>query len=81
MRANQEPGLIEGLGLGRAEVERASWAVEPGGPRFEGAAAISRVLRKLGGLWRVAGALYLVPPIGWVEDRYYSRVARRRAWW
>ena len=45
-----------------------------------GAAAANRVLRELGGLWRVLGSLYLVPPIGWLEDRYYSRVARRRAW-
>jgi predicted DCC family thiol-disulfide oxidoreductase YuxK len=55
-------------------------ADEPGGPTFTGAAAANRVLRELGGLWRVLGLLYLVPPIGWVEDRYYSRVARRRAW-
>jgi predicted DCC family thiol-disulfide oxidoreductase YuxK len=45
------------------------------------AAAVNRVLRELGRVWRVLGALYLVPPIGWLEDRYYARVARRRAWW
>jgi predicted DCC family thiol-disulfide oxidoreductase YuxK len=80
-RPNQEPGLIELLGLTRAEVDRASWAVESGGRRFEGAAGISRVLRELGGGWRLLGSLYLVPPIGWLEDRYYGRVARRRRWW
>jgi predicted DCC family thiol-disulfide oxidoreductase YuxK len=79
-RPNQEPGLIESLGLTRAEVDRASWAVENGG-RFEGAAGINRVLRELGGGWRLLGSLYLVPPLGWVEDRYYKRVARRRRWW
>jgi predicted DCC family thiol-disulfide oxidoreductase YuxK len=68
------------LGLTREEVDRASWAVDEGG-RFEGAAAISRVLRELGGGWRVLGSLYLVPLIGWFEDRYYGRVARRRSWW
>ena len=52
-----------------------------GGRAFLGAAAVNRVLRELGGFWAVAGALYLVPPVGWMEDRYYSRVARRRAWW
>ena len=46
-----------------------------------GAAAANRVLRDLGGAWRLLGLLYLVPPIGWLEDRYYARVARRRAWW
>ena len=80
-RPNQEPGLIDSLGLTRAEVGRASWAVEGGGRRFEGAAGISRVLRELGGGWRVLGSLYLVPPIGWLEDRYYKRIARRRRWW
>jgi predicted DCC family thiol-disulfide oxidoreductase YuxK len=81
VRPNQEPGLIEWLGLTREEVERASWAVEPGGARFEGAAGINRVLRELGGGWAVFGWLYRVPPVRWVEDRYYARVARRRAWW
>jgi len=56
-------------------------AGEPGGRRYARAAAANRVLRELGGVWRVLGSLYLVPPIGWVEDRYYARVARRRAWW
>ena len=81
VRANQEAGLIETLGLTREEVGRAAWAVERGGRKFEGAAAINRVLRELAGGWSVLGSLYGVPPLRWVEDRYYSRVARRRAWW
>ena len=81
VRANQEAGLIESLGLTREEVGRAAWAVERGGRKFEGAAAINRVLRELGGGWSVLGSLYGVPPLRWVEDRYYSRVARRRTWW
>ena len=80
VRPNQEPGLIESLGLSSDEVERASWVVEPGGRKFEGAAGISRVLRELGGAWSLLGSLYLVPPFGWAEDRYYGRVARRRRW-
>jgi len=80
VRPNQEVGLIERLGLTRAEVDRASWAVEAGGAKFEGASGINRVLRELGGVWAMVGAMYRVPPIGWVEDRYYSRVARRRDW-
>jgi predicted DCC family thiol-disulfide oxidoreductase YuxK len=80
VKPNQEPGLIESLGLSREEVDRASWVVV-GAARFEGAAAISRVLRELGGVWRVLGSLYLVAPLGWVEDRYYARVARSRRWW
>jgi predicted DCC family thiol-disulfide oxidoreductase YuxK len=39
------------------------------------------VLRELGGFWALAGAVYQLPALGWLEDRYYARVARRRAWW
>ena len=81
VRPNQEEGLIERMGLSREEVDRAAWAVEPGGARFEGAAGINRMLRELGGGWAVVGSLYGIPPVRWVEDRYYGRVARRRAWW
>jgi predicted DCC family thiol-disulfide oxidoreductase YuxK len=56
-------------------------AVEPGGTTFEAAAAVNRVLRELGGVWGVLGAIYRLPPARWVEDRYYARVARRRSWW
>jgi predicted DCC family thiol-disulfide oxidoreductase YuxK len=73
--------LVEALGLTREEVGRAAWAVESNGRKFEGAAAINRVLRELGGGWSVLGSLYVVGPVRWLEDRYYGRVARRRAWW
>ena len=81
VRPSQEAGLIERLGLSREEADRASWAVEAGGRKFEGAAAINRVFTELGAGWRLLGSLYELAPIRWVEDRYYGRVARRRAWW
>ncbi len=56
-------------------------AEERGGRVFTGAAAVNRVLREMGGAWRLIGSLYLFPPLGWLEDRYYARVSRRRAWW
>jgi predicted DCC family thiol-disulfide oxidoreductase YuxK len=80
VRANQEEGLVERLGLTREQVARASWAVEPGGRKLEGAAGINRVLRELGGGWGWFAVLYQLPLVRWVEDRYYARVARRRAW-
>ena len=80
VRANQEAGLIESLGLTRQEVDRAAWAVDQGGRRFEGAAAINRVLRELGGGWRWLSSLYEVPMIARVENLYYKRVARKRSW-
>jgi predicted DCC family thiol-disulfide oxidoreductase YuxK len=69
------------LGLSRDDVERAAWAVEPGGKKFEGAAAINRVLKELGGGWAVLAAPYQLPLIRWAQNAYYRRVARRRAWW
>jgi predicted DCC family thiol-disulfide oxidoreductase YuxK len=56
-------------------------AEDAAGRTFTGAGAVGRVLRELGGVWGVLGAVYLVAPIGWLADRYYARVARRRAWW
>jgi predicted DCC family thiol-disulfide oxidoreductase YuxK len=81
VRPNQDATLISSLGLTRDEVSRAAWAVDEGGRKFEGAAAINRLLRELGGVWSVLGSLYLAPPVRWIEDLYYRRVARRRAWW
>jgi predicted DCC family thiol-disulfide oxidoreductase YuxK len=81
VKPSQEPGLVERLGLTREEVGRAAWAVEPGGARFEGAAAINRVLRELGNGWSVAASLYRFAPVRGIEDAYYRRVARRRSWW
>jgi len=73
--------VAERLGLSREEIGRAVWAAEAGGRKFEGAGAISRTLRELGGGWAVLGSFYVVPPLRWLEDAYYKRVARRRAWW
>ena len=80
-RSNQEEGLPERLGLSREEVDRAAWAVEATGRKFEGAAAINRVLHELGGVWAALGSPYVIPPVRRLEDVYYKRVARRRAWW
>jgi predicted DCC family thiol-disulfide oxidoreductase YuxK len=66
--------------LTRQEVGRAAWAVEASGRRFEGAAALNRVLRELGGVWALLGHLYDVPPIASLENHYYKRVALKRSW-
>src|SRR5260370_220363 len=75
-RPNQEAGLAERLGLSRDEIGRAVWTIEPGGSKFEGAAAISRTLRELGGGWGVLGAFYFFPPVRWLQDTFYSRSSR-----
>ena len=81
MRPSQEEGLVQKLGVSSEKVARASWVVEPGGRKLEGAAGINRVLKELGGGWALLSSLYQVRPIRWIEDVYYRRVARRRAWW
>ena len=71
---NQRPGLIERHGLTRQDVDRFVWAIEPTGRRFRGAAAAGRVLRELGGAWRVLGWAAALPGAGLV----YAIVARAR---
>ena len=82
---NQTPGLKEKYGLTRAQVDRAVWAIDLDGKKFAGAAAANRIFRELGGGWARLGALYLFPPLGWIEDRVYDWVAAHRGqlarWW
>jgi predicted DCC family thiol-disulfide oxidoreductase YuxK len=78
---NQTPGLLDRVGLTRAQVDRDAWAVlpaDPAGHRWAGAAAINRTLRELGGVWVWLGAAYHFPPIRWLEDGVYRQVARHR---
>lgn len=73
-KPNQEPGLIERHGLTHDDVAGAVWAIEPSGRRLSGAAAAARVLREMGGGWRVLGQLARLPGAGLV----YALVARTR---
>lgn len=72
---NQRPGLIERLGLTRADVDRWVWVVEASGRRWRGASAMGRALRELGGVWAVLGWLAGLPGAGLV----YALVARNRS--
>ena len=74
---NQTPGLIERLGLTRAEVNRAAWAFDADGRRWVGAAAINRVLAELPG-WRGIVGVFRFPPLYWLEDRGYYWFAAHR---
>jgi len=71
---SQQPGLIERHGLTRADVEHHVWAIEPGGRRFRGSAAIARLLGEMGGGWRVLGWAVLLPGAGLI----YALVDRTR---
>ena len=58
---SQQPGLIERFGLSREDVDRWVWLVDPSGRRSRGAAAVARVLREMGGGWRLLGYLAVLP--------------------
>jgi predicted DCC family thiol-disulfide oxidoreductase YuxK len=76
---NQAPGVLERYGVSRAEADRAAWAVEADGSKLEGAAALNRALRELGGRWRWLAAPYSLPPIAAVEEALYRWFAPRRS--
>ncbi len=76
---NQTEGLADAVGLTRDELDGAAWAVDASGRRWQGAAALNRVLAELGGPWRLLSASYRVPPLAWLEDRGYHWVARNRS--
>jgi predicted DCC family thiol-disulfide oxidoreductase YuxK len=71
---NQQPGLIERFGLSREDVDRYAWAIEPSDRRHRGAGAVGRVLREMGGGWRLLGHAARLPGAGLV----YAVVARTR---
>ena len=77
--ANQKPGVLERYNLTREEVDRAAWTIDAAGTRLEGAAAINRVLRALGGPWGAVAAVYAVPPAGRLEEALYRWFARKRS--
>jgi predicted DCC family thiol-disulfide oxidoreductase YuxK len=74
----QAEGCRTRFGLTLEETDRAAWAIDRTGRRWEGPAAINRALRQLGGLWPLIGALYGAPPIAWLEDRAYVWISRNR---
>jgi len=76
--ANQKPGVPERYGLTREEVDRAAWTVDAQGRKLQAAAAINRVLRELGGGWRVVATLYRPWPIAAIEEAVYRWFARNR---
>jgi len=74
---SQQPGVPESVGLSRAEVEAAAWAVLPDGRRFRGAAAINWSLAVALGS-RIPVVFYGLPVVRLTQDRVYAWVARHR---
>lgn len=76
--ANQKQGVLERYGLTREEADRSAWAVDGGGRRWEGAAALNRSMQELGGYPSWIAAAYRVKPIAMFEDALYRWFAPRR---
>ena len=77
--ANQKRGVLARYGITRDEADRAAWAIEPGAKRYQGAAAINRVLREMGGVWPALSRAYRLPPVAAVEEGVYRWFAANRS--
>ena len=76
--ANQARGVLARYGLTREEADRAAWTIDVEG-RLEGAAAVNRVWRELGGGWAMVARPYRLRPVALVEEAAYRWFARNRS--
>ena len=76
--ANQKRGVLSRYGVTREEADRAAWTVR-GEDRLEGAAAVNRVWRELGGGWAAAARGYRLRPLAIVEEAVYRWFSRKRS--
>ncbi len=77
---SQQRGVEATYGLTRAQLDREAWAIEPGGQKYGGAAAINRALHEIGGRWRILAGAYRLPLIRQAEDVFYRWFAVHRSW-
>jgi len=77
--ANQKRGVIARYGVTREEADRAAWTIDSDGRRLEGAAAVSHVMRELGGGSAVIAGAYGLRPVAFVEEAVYRWFARNRS--
>jgi predicted DCC family thiol-disulfide oxidoreductase YuxK len=77
--ANQEKGALARYEITREEADRAVWTIEKDGTRSEGAAAMNRVLREIGGGWSTLASAYRIRPVAAVEEAAYRWFARNRS--
>jgi predicted DCC family thiol-disulfide oxidoreductase YuxK len=76
--ANQTKGALDRYGVTREEADRAAWTID-GERRLEGAAAVNRVWRELGGGWAALARAYRLRPVAIVEEAVYRWFARNRS--
>jgi predicted DCC family thiol-disulfide oxidoreductase YuxK len=76
--ANQRRGVLALYGMTREEADRTAWTIDGEG-RLEGAAAVNRVWRELGGGWAALARVYQLRPVAFVEEAAYRSFARNRS--
>jgi predicted DCC family thiol-disulfide oxidoreductase YuxK len=76
--ANQKQGVLARYGVTREEADRAAWTID-GEERLEGAAAVNRVWREMGGGWALVARAYRLRPVAIVEEWVYRWFARNRS--
>jgi predicted DCC family thiol-disulfide oxidoreductase YuxK len=76
--ANQRKGALARYGVTRDEADRAAWTIDGEG-RLEGAAAVNRVWRELGGGWAALARAYRFRPMRILEEAVYRWFARNRS--
>src|SRR5258708_1088688 len=77
--ANQKRGVLARYGITREEADRAAWVIGPDGVWSEGAAAVNRVWRDMGGGWSVLARAYRLWLLAAVEEAVYRWFARNRS--
>ena len=76
--ANQKRGVLARYGMTREEADRGAWTID-GEARLEGAAAVNRVCREMGGGWAAVARGYGLRPVAIVEEAVYRWFARNRS--
>ena len=76
--ANQSKGALARYGVTREEADRAAWTIHGEG-RLEGAAAVNRVWREMGGGWPALSRAYRLRPVRILEEAVYRWFARNRS--
>jgi predicted DCC family thiol-disulfide oxidoreductase YuxK len=76
---NQQRGALARYGVSREDADRSAWTIEADGKRSEGAAAMNRVLRQMGGGWSTLARAYDLRPVASVEEVAYRWFAANRS--
>ena len=76
--ASQRRGALDRYGITREEADRAAWAID-GQVRLEGAAAVNRVWREMGGGWAILARAHQLRALASTEEAVYRWFARNRS--